>query len=57
MFLLHIIHSPSHNIECSNYQGIPMISTAHKMLSTLLLSRLFPYAHKITGGWSVWILT
>jgi hypothetical protein len=35
--------------DCSNYRGILLFSTTYKILSTILLSRLTPYAKKITG--------
>jgi hypothetical protein len=35
--------------DCSNYQGISLLSTSYKMLSSILLSGLTPYADEITG--------
>jgi hypothetical protein len=35
--------------HCSNYRGISLFSTAYKILSIILLSRLHPYADEITG--------
>jgi len=34
---------------CSNYRGISLVSNTYKMLFNNLLSRLSPYAEKITG--------
>jgi hypothetical protein len=33
--------------DCSNYRGISLLSTSHKILSNILLSRLTPYADEI----------
>jgi hypothetical protein len=35
--------------DCSNYRGISVLSTTHKILSNILLSRLTPYAEEIIG--------
>jgi hypothetical protein len=35
--------------ECSNYGGISLFSTMHKLLSNILLSKLTPYAEEIIG--------
>jgi hypothetical protein len=35
--------------DCSNYQGISLLSTTYKILSNILLSRLTPYAEEIIG--------
>ena len=35
--------------EGSNYRGISVLPTTHKMLSNILLSRLTPYAEEIIG--------
>jgi hypothetical protein len=34
--------------ECSNYRGMSLSSTSYTILSNVLLSRLIPYAEKIT---------
>jgi len=44
------IHKKGDKTDCSNYTGI---STTYKILSKILLSRLTPYAEKITGDISV----
>jgi hypothetical protein len=35
--------------DCNNYRGISLLPTTYKILSNILLSRLIPYAEKITG--------
>jgi hypothetical protein len=43
--------------DCSsNYRGISLLSTMYKILSSILLSWLAPYAEELTGGSSVWTL-
>jgi len=39
------------NTDCSNYIGISLLSTACKILSDILLSRLPPYAEEIIGDY------
>jgi hypothetical protein len=43
------IHKNGHKTDCSNYQGISLLSTSYKILSNILLSRLIPYADEIIG--------
>jgi hypothetical protein len=38
-----------HKKGSSNYQGKSLLSTSYKILSNVLLSRLIPHAHEITG--------
>jgi hypothetical protein len=35
--------------DCRNYRGIYLLSTMHKILSNILLSRLAPHAEEIIG--------
>ena len=35
--------------DCSNYSGISLLPTMHKIVSNILLSRLTPYAEEIIG--------
>jgi len=35
--------------DCSNYRGISLSSATHKMFSSILLSRLTPYAEELIG--------
>ena len=43
------IYKKDDKTDCSNYKGISLVSTMYKILSTILLSRLTPYAEEITG--------
>jgi hypothetical protein len=43
------IHKKGDKTDCSNYRGISLLSTSHKIVSNILLSKLFPYADKIIG--------
>jgi hypothetical protein len=43
------IHKKSYETDCSNYQAISLLPTSYKILSTILLSRLTPYADEIIG--------
>jgi hypothetical protein len=44
---------PTHNkgdkTDCSNYRGNSLLSNSYKILSSILLSRLTPYADEIIG--------
>jgi hypothetical protein len=44
------IHKKGDKTECSNYQGMSLLPTSYKILSDILLSKLIPYADKITGN-------
>jgi hypothetical protein len=37
------------NTDCSNYQGMSLLSTSYKTLSNILLAKLTPYADEIIG--------
>jgi hypothetical protein len=41
------IHNKGDKTDCSNYQGISLLSTPYKCLSNILLSRLSPYVDEI----------
>jgi hypothetical protein len=43
------IHKKGHKTDCSNYQGISLLSTSYNILSNILVSKLTPYADEITG--------
>ena len=50
------IYKKGDKTDCSNYRGISLLSTTHKILSNILLARLTPYAEEIILG-SSWIST
>ena len=41
------IYKKGDKTDCSNYRGISLLPTMHKILSNILLSRLTPYAEEI----------
>jgi hypothetical protein len=43
------IHKNGDKTDWSNYQGTSLLLASYKILSNILLSRLIPYADKITG--------
>jgi hypothetical protein len=43
------IYEKCDKTDCNNYQGISLLSTAHKILSNILLARLTPYVSKMIG--------
>jgi hypothetical protein len=43
------IHKKGDKTDCSNYQGISLLSTSYKILSNILLSRLISYADEMIG--------
>jgi hypothetical protein len=43
------VHKKGDKTDCSNYRGISLLSTAYKILSNILFSRLSPYIDKIIG--------
>jgi hypothetical protein len=45
------IYKKGDKIDCSNYRGIFLLSTAYKRLSTILLTRLTPHANEIIGDY------
>jgi len=54
-FIIVPIYKKADKTDCNNYRGISLLPATYKMLSNILLSRLTPYADKITGGPSVWV--
>jgi hypothetical protein len=45
------IHKKGDKNDCNNYLGISLLSTAYKILSNILLSRLIPYVNEIIGDY------
>ena len=43
------IHKKGDKTDCNSYRGISLLPTTYKILSNILLSRLFPYAKEIIG--------
>jgi hypothetical protein len=43
------VHKKGDKRDCSNYRGISLLSTTCNVLSSILLSRLTPYAEEIIG--------
>jgi hypothetical protein len=43
------IHKKGDKTDCSNYQGISLLSTSYRILSNIILARLTPYADEIIG--------
>jgi hypothetical protein len=43
------IHKKGDKNDCNNYQGIFLLSTAHKILSNIFLARLTPYVNEVIG--------
>jgi hypothetical protein len=48
LIVVHI-HRKGDKTDSSNYRGISLLSTSHKILSNILLSRLILYAEEIIG--------
>jgi hypothetical protein len=43
------IYKNGDKTDCGNYSGISLLSTTYKILSSILLSKLIPYAEEING--------
>jgi hypothetical protein len=44
-----LIYKNGNKADCNNYQGISLLSTTHKVLPSICLSRLTPYIDEVTG--------
>jgi len=44
------IYKKGHKTDCSNYKGMPLLPTTHKVVNIILSSSLTPYVGKIIGG-------
>jgi len=47
--IIVLIYKKDDKRDCINYRGISFLSTAYKILSNILLSRLTPYAEEVIG--------
>jgi sorting nexin-29 len=45
------IHKKRDQLECGNYRGITLLSTAYKIFSNILFERLEPYVNNILGNY------
>ena len=45
------IYTKDDKTDCSNYRGISLLLTTYKIFSSILLSRLTPYAEEIIGDY------
>ena len=45
------IHKKGDPMECSNYRGVSLLNTAYKILSTILFTRISPFAENIIGNY------
>jgi hypothetical protein len=43
------IYKKGDKTDCNNYRGISLLPTTYKILSSILLSRLIPYAKEVIG--------
>jgi hypothetical protein len=43
------VYKKGDKIDCNNYRGISLLSSAYKILSNILLVRLTPYVNEVTG--------
>jgi hypothetical protein len=48
-FIIIPIHKKGDQTDCNNYQGISLLSTAYKILSSILLVRLTPHVNEVIG--------
>jgi hypothetical protein len=43
------IYKKGDRTDCNNYRGVSLLSTAYKILSNILLTRLTPYVNEVIG--------
>ena len=49
MSIIILIYKKGDKTDCSNCRGLLLLSITYKILSSILLSRLTPYAEEIIG--------
>jgi REP element-mobilizing transposase RayT len=49
------IHKKGDKTHCNNYWGITLLSTAYKILSNILLSRLTMYVNEVIDDHQCWL--
>jgi hypothetical protein len=49
--IIELIHKKGDKTDCNNYRCISHLLTTYKSLSSILLSRLIPYAEEIMGDY------
>ena len=47
--IIVLIYKKGDKTDCSNYSGLSLLPTRHKVLSNILLSKLTPYQRKLLG--------
>ena len=50
----YLFYKKGDKTNCSYYRGISLLPTTYKILSNVLISKLTPYAEKITGNDQFW---
>jgi sorting nexin-29 len=49
-YIIILVYKKGDRIDCSNYQGVSLLSASYNMLSNILLSRLSPYLDETFGN-------
>jgi sorting nexin-29 len=47
--IIVLVYKKGDKIDCNYYRGIPLLSTSYKILSNILLSKLYPYIDEVIG--------
>jgi sorting nexin-29 len=50
-YIIVPMYEKGDKIDCNNYQGISLLSTAYNILYNVLLVRLTPYVNEIIGNY------
>jgi sorting nexin-29 len=51
MGILCPIHKKGEPLDCKNYRGISLLSSAYKILSNILYARILPFVEKELGSY------